>query len=122
MVSADGNGSLVLGPQPRAVLRDPSSSSVCFLRVPLPRGRGRLAAFRLEVRAPAHIRVRHCHLVEPWDRQPPRSRTARWVAVTPKASFLPVVITQEDNFVFIAGKNYGGERLSISLFLYSLIM
>lgn len=73
LVNAAANGSIVLGPQPRAVLRDPSSSSVRFLRVPLPRGRGRLAAFRLEVRAPTHIRVRHCHLVEPWDRQPPGS-------------------------------------------------
>lgn len=102
LLNTNGNDFIVLGPKPSAVLCDPSSSSVCLLCVPFPCRGGRLAAFRLEVRASPHVCVRHCHLVEPWDRQPAGSWTPRWVGVTPKATLLPMVMIQEGNFVFFS--------------------
>jgi hypothetical protein len=115
----DGDNFIVLGPKPSAVLRDPPSSSVCFLRVPFPcRGR-RLAAFWLEVGAPSDFCVRHCHLVEWRDWQPARSRTPRWVKTWERNSSFLTFLNCVRRFVFTLAKN-NRSSFQYILLLYSI--
>lgn len=54
------------GAESGPVLRYPKSPAPCIIRFPLSSWSRRMAALWLAVRAAAHIRVRHCHLMEGW--------------------------------------------------------